>query len=223
MHRVVPLLMAAAAVAPLAAQESHVVLNGTITNGVYISPTGAFQIEVPVLAALGGSVHDTARVVTFQDSFGLQITVGAFPQDATLKWEYSTRGTKDYLVYFFSTYVLPDLKHFCAGTRIESARFAPDFVDGTLFTYILMPGGSVVQQEPVFGPAGPPPVAKRGNALFVHNGFTFVISTELSERVTEGAHYNKTTEQEDQILRARLVDVVKKMSFVRAAPPKSGP
>ena len=64
---------------------------------------------------------------------------------------------------------------------------------------------------------------QRGNVLFVRNGYTFVISTELSERVTEGSHYNKTTEQEDQILRARLVDVVKKMSFVRAAPPKSGP
>lgn len=215
--------MLAAAATPLGAQPSHAALNGSITNGVYVSPTGAFQIEVPVLSALGGSVHDTPSVVTFQDSFGLQITVGAFPQDATLKWEFSTRGTKDYLVYFFSTYVLPDFKQFCPGTRIESARFAPEFVDGTLFTYILMPGGSVVQQEPVFGAAATPPVAKRGNALFVHNGFTFVISTELSERVTEGSHYSKTEEEEDQILRARLVEVVKKMSYIKPAPPKAGP
>jgi len=223
MLRVVPLLMFAAAAAPLGAQPSHVALTGTINNGVYVSPTGAFQIEIPVLPALGGSVHDTASVVTFQDSFGLQITVGAFPQDATLKWEFSTRGTKDYLVYFFSTYVLPDFKQFCVGTSIESARFAPDFVDGTLFTYILMPGGSVVQPERVFGDVGAPPVAKRGNALFVHNGFTFVISTELSERVTEGSRYSKTTEQEDQLLRARLVDVVKRMSFIKPALPKPAP
>ena len=62
-------------------------LAGTIDAGVYTSPTNAFKIAVPVLPALGGKVHDTDHVVIFQDDFGTQITIGAFKQDATQRWE----------------------------------------------------------------------------------------------------------------------------------------
>ena len=65
-----------------------------------------------------------------------------------------------------------------------------------------------------------PPVAKRGNLLFVKNGFTYVISSELSERVTEGTSYKKTPAEEDQILRTRLIGIVKKMQFPTPPPPK---
>ncbi|HEY1792588.1 MAG TPA: hypothetical protein VGG34_06695 [Opitutaceae bacterium] len=197
-------------------QDAGTALAGTLDGGVYTSPTGAFKMQVPVLAALGGVVHDTDNVVTFRDGYGLQISVGAFAHDATQKWELSTRGTKDYLIYFFGTYVLPDFRRFCPATRIESAGYAPDLMDGCLFTYILMPGGTMFESPPVFGQGFPaiPPVAKRGNMVFVRNGFTFVISSELSERVTEGSHYSMTTAQENALLRSRLVDVAKKMVFL---------
>jgi len=68
-------------------------LAGTVAGGVYSSPTGAFKIEVPVLAELGGVIRDTNNVVTFHDGFGLQISIGAFVHDATLRWQLSTRGT----------------------------------------------------------------------------------------------------------------------------------
>jgi hypothetical protein len=185
------------------------------------SPTGAFRMEVPVLPALGGVVHDTDNVVTFRDGYGLQISVGAFVHDATQRWELSTRGIKDYLVYFFGSYVLPDFRKFCPATSIESAGFSADFEDGALFAFILLPGGSMFDNKPVFGEApATPAVAKRGNVVFVKNGFTFVISSELSERVTEGSQYKNTTAEEDQILRNRLVDVVKKMQFSKPIPPK---
>jgi hypothetical protein len=213
MRRAIPILVLLAAALPAPAQERPTVLAGTLDSGIYSSPTGAFKMEVPVLAALGGVTRDTGNVVTFHDSYGLQISVGAFAQDATLKWELSTRGNKDYLIYFFGTYVLPDFKRFCSGTRIESAGYSVDLLDGTLFTYILLPGGSMFEDRPVFGQSAEPPVAKRGNMVFVRNGFTFVISTELSERVTEGSRYSKTPAQEDQILRDRLVGIVKKMEF----------
>jgi hypothetical protein len=219
MLRALPLILLAAA-APAAAQQASSAIAGSVDGGVYTSPTGAFKIEIPVLPALGGEVHDTSTVVTFRDSFGLQISVGAFTHDATQRWELSTRGIKDYLIYFFGNYVLPDFRRFCPGTSIESAGFSVDLLDGALFTYILMPGGSMFATKPVFGDPADPPVAKRGNLLFVKNGYTFVISTELSERVTEGSRYGKTEAEEDKILRARLVDVVKKMEFTKAAPAK---
>jgi hypothetical protein len=59
------------------------------------------------------------------------------------------------------------------------------------------------------------PVAKRGNLLFVRNGHIFVISTELAERVIEGRSFSKTTAEEDEILRNRLIDVVNKIAFAK--------
>jgi hypothetical protein len=218
MLRVITLIVLTAVIPAFAQQEGGALL-GSIDGDIYTSPTGAFKMTVPVLPALGGVVHDTANVVTFHDNFGLQISVGAFAQDATLRWELSTRGTKDYLIYFLGTYVLPDFKRFCPGTHIESAGYSADFLDGTLFAYILLPGGSMFDDRPVFGEAGPPAVAKRGNAIFVRNGFTFVISSELSERITEGSHYSKTTKEEDQDLRNRLVEAVRKMQFIKPAKP----
>jgi hypothetical protein len=221
MLRVIPFILLAALTASVEAQESTPRLSGTVDGNMYTSPTGSFRMEIPVLPALGGVVRDTENVVTFRDGYGLQISVGAFVHDATQRWELSTRGIKDYLVYFFGSYVLPDFRKFCSGTRIESAGFSADFEDGALFAFILLPGGSMFENKPVFGtePATPP-VAKRGNVVFVKNGFTFVISSELSERITEGSKYRNTTAEEDQILRNRLVDVVKKMQFAKPAPPK---
>jgi hypothetical protein len=222
MLRFLPLILLAAAL-PAAAEEDSAAILGSVDAGVYTSPTGAFKVVIPVLPALGGVVHDTSNVVTFRDSFGLQISVAAFPHDATQRWEFSTRGTKDYLIYFFGAYVLPDFKRFSPGTRIESAGYSVDLLDGALFTYILLPGGSMFATKPLFTDETEPPVAKRGNLVFVKNGFTFVISTELSERVTEGSKYHKTEAEENLILRTRLVDVVKKMEFTKPATAKDAP
>ena len=222
MFRVTPLFCAAvAAVATAQAQDQRPRgLVGSVNGGVYTSPTGAFSIEVPVLSSLGGAVSDTPKVVIFQDNFGLQVSIGAFVQDATQKWELSTRGTKDYLIYFLSTYVLSDFRRYCPKTSVESAVFSPELMEGTVFAYLLMPGGSMFEVQDVFGNRGAPPVAKRGNMIFVKNGFTFVISTELSERVTEGSSYNKTPQEENKILHARLLCIIRKMQFPAPAVPK---
>jgi hypothetical protein len=206
--------------AAAAARAEQAGLAGTVDSGVYASPTGAFRIGIPVVAGLGGVVRDTDNVVTFHDDYGTQISVGAFSHDATQRWELSTRGIKDYLVYFFSNYVLPDFKRFCPGTHVESAGFSADLLDGALFTYLLLPGGSMFQGQPSFVQPAEPPVAKRGNLIFVRNGYTFVVSTELSERVTEGSAYKKTAEEENAVLRSRLVDIVKKIEFSKPAAPK---
>jgi hypothetical protein len=221
MLRVIPLILLAVATASAESQDVGPKLNGTVDGSIYTSPTGAFRMEVPVLPTLGGVVRDTDSVVTFRDSYGLQISVGAFVHDATQRWELSTRGIKDYLVYFFGSYVLPDFRKFCPETSIESAGFSADFEDGALFAFILLPGGSMFENKPLFGAApAAPAVAKRGNVVFVKNGYTFVISSELSERITEGSQYKNTPAEEDQILRNRLVDVVKKMQFAKPVPPK---
>ncbi len=74
-------------------------LLGRVDGRTYISPTGAFKVSIPVLPELGGNITDTENVVTFQDDFNTHISIAAFPQDATQRWEMSTRGLKDYLVY----------------------------------------------------------------------------------------------------------------------------
>jgi hypothetical protein len=221
MLRILTIIVAVAATAQAQTGEVPDELNGTVENGVYTSPTGTFKVEIPVLPELGGATHDTKNVVTFRDSFGLQISIGAFVNDATLRWQLSTRGTKDYLIYFFTNFVLPDFRQFSPGTQIESAGFSTDLMEGSLFTYILLPGGTVFGEQLAFAPQGDPPVAKRGNMLFVRNGVTYVISTELSERVTEGSRYKKTTQEENLILRKRLQNIASNMTLIAPAGPAS--
>jgi len=220
MHRALTVALIAALAAPVRSQEPSPALAGSFDAGVYTSPTNAFKIPVPVLPALGGKVHDNDHVVVFRDDYGTHITIGAFKQDATQRWELETRDTKEYLIYYFGTFVMADFKRSCPDARIESAGFAANLLDGALFCYILLPGGSMFADQLAFQPNGKPPVAKRGNVVFVKNGFVIFVSTELAEKVTEGAHYNKKPEDEDAILRKRLVEIVAKMQFPAPAPAK---
>jgi hypothetical protein len=203
----------AAAVAP--AQG----LQGKIEGKSYVSPTGMFKVVIPVLPELGGDITDTPNVVTFQDDFNVHVSIAAFPQDATQRWELSTRGLKDYLIYFFSNFVLSDFKQTFEGVQIESAKFVPALLDGSLLTYLLIPGGTMFGDRVPMLNSDRIPVAKRGNLLFVRNGHIFVVSMELAERVIEGRSYNKTTAEEDEILRNRLTDVVNKISFAKPPAP----
>jgi len=221
------LFLALAAASLIRAEEPARSLNGQIEGRTYISPTGTFKVTIPVLTELGGTVADTANVVTFQDDFNTHVSIAAFPQDATQRWELSTRGLKDYLVYFFSNFVLADFKQAFDGVQIESAKYVPGMLDGSLITSVLLPGGSMFADKvPKFSDDGKPPVAKRGNLLFMKNGHIFVISIELAERVIEGRAYKKTTAEEDNVLRQRLADVVDKIQFARpaaAAPSPAAP
>jgi hypothetical protein len=204
------------AASTLRAQDQDGPLVGKIEGRSYVSPTGTFRILIPVLPELGGDITDTPNVVTFQDDFNVHVSIAAFPQDATQRWELSTRGLKDYLIYFFSNFVLADFKQTFEGVSIESAKYIPGMLDGALLTYILVPGGTMfADRVPYIGFSNRLPVAKRGNLLFVRNGHIFVLSVELGERVTEGSLFNKTTEQEDEILRNRLNDIVDKITFAK--------
>jgi hypothetical protein len=95
-------------------------------------------------------------------------------------------------------------------------------LDGSLIAFTLLPGGSMFAGKiPVIAEDEKPPVAKRGNLLFVKNGFIFVISTELVERTLERRTYSKTTAEEDELLRQRLNEIVAKIQF--AKPPTPAP
>jgi hypothetical protein len=208
------IVVACAAVLPASAQDAQPQLAGRIEGRSYLSPTGVFKVTIPVLAELGGEVTDTPNVVTFQDDYSLHVSIAAFPHDATQRWELATRGTKDYLVYFFSNFVLSDFRQAFPSAKIESAKFLPTTLEGALLTYMLVPGGTMfANRVPTVGLTERVPIAKRGNLLFVRNGHTFIISTELAERVIEGSSFKKTTDEEDELLRTRLLEMVGRITF----------
>jgi hypothetical protein len=195
-------------------------LQGRVDGKSYVSPTGLFRVQIPVLPELGGDITDTPNVVTFQDDFNVHVSIAAFQQDATQRWENSTRGTKDYLIYFFSNFVLADFKQTFEGVQIESAKFVPGTLDGSLLTYLLVPGGTMFPERAPQVGAEKLPVAKRGNLLFVRSGHVFVISIELAEKVIEGKAFSKSTAEEDEILRKRLLEMVDKITFSAPSPAK---
>jgi len=192
---------------------------GKIEGDYYTSPTGIYKISIPILPQLGGSISDTPNVATFEDDFSTHISIGAFPLSRKLKWEYDTRGAKDFLVYFFTTLVMPDfVARFPGATMEDNAAFLPKYQDGSLLIFTLLPGGSFFAQRVTLGMAREPLVAKRGNLCFVKYNCVFVISTELSERVLERSTFHKTIEEENTILRQRLLDIVGKMQFTQPPP-----
>ncbi len=194
-------------------------IQGRIEGTSYVSPTGLFRVTIPVLPALGGEITDTPNVVTFQDDFNVHVSIAAFQQDATQRWENSTRGVKDYLIYFFSNFVLADFRQTFSGVQIESAKFVPGTLEGALLAYLLVPGGTMFPERVPQVGGEAVAVAKRGNLLFVRNEHVFVISIELAERVIEGKAFNKTTAEEDEILRRRLLEIVDKITFSRPPTP----
>jgi len=215
MTRLLPALLLALAPCLLSAQG----IEGRIEGRTYVSPTGLFKVTIPVLPELGGDLTDTPNVVTFQDDFNVHVSIAAFPQDATQRWENSTRGAKDYLVYFFSNFVLSDFRQNFEGVQIESAKFVPGVLDGSLLTYLLVPGGTMFPDRLPAVSSEVLPVAKRGNLLFVRNEHVFVISIELAEKVIEGKSYGKSVAEQDEILRKRLLEMVDKITFLKPATP----
>ena len=216
-----PLLLVAGLVAPAVVwAQAGPPLLGKLEGETYTSATGEFSVPLLVLRELGGTVTDTENVVTFTDSYGTHISIACFPQDALQRWELDTRGKRDYLLYFFTEFVLADFAKRFPGSNIEGARFVPELMDGAIITYALLPGGS--HFEPTTGLAAPKPenriTAKRGTLLFVRNGHVYVLSTELSERATKREGYNATPEQENTQLTSRLTELVNRLVF---PPPRS--
>jgi len=209
-----PLMLAAQAPGP----DDASMLAGQIAGDTYISATGLFRIVVPVLPELGGAISDTPNVVTFADTFSTYITIAVIPMDATQRWELSTGAKKDYLVKFFSILPLADFRQKFPGAAVESATFLPKLQDGALLVYVLLPGGSMFNQRiALFGASDNLPTAKRGNLLFVRGDNIFILSSEIAERATERSLYTKTTAQEDEILKERLLDVLGAIRFTGAA------
>lgn len=189
-------------------------IRGSVDGNTYTAPGGFYSINIPVLPELGGTISDTDNVVVFQDDYNVHVSIGAFPQDATQRWELSTRGLKDYLTYFFSNFVMPDFTQMFPGTKIESTAFNPDQLGGAMLAFTLLPNGSMFnQQVSRFRDSDKPLVAKRGNLVFIRHNVVYVISVELAERVIEGDSYHKSTADEDRILRDRLDQLVSSMTF----------
>lgn len=212
------LLLLLGAALTTAAPAPSAPLAGSMEHDVYVSPTGEFRIPAPVLVELGGTITDTENVVTFGDSFNTHISIACFPQDASQKWELETRGRRDYLLYFFTEVVLADFQRRFPGSSIESARFLPELMEGSLITFAILPGGSNFEKNnQVLGLMENQPVmAKRGTLLFVRKRHIYIISTELAERATQRSTYHQTTDQEDTILSTRLTALAGRLIFTSA-------
>jgi hypothetical protein len=220
--RLIPALAACTLLAPAALAQSPA-LAGKMEGDTYISATGEFRLPAPVLHELGGTITDTENVVTFSDSYNTHISIACFPQDASQRWELETRGRRDYLLYFFTDYVLADFAKRFAGSAIESARFLPELQDGGLIAYALLPGGSFFEDKnKVLGATpGDSVVAKRGTLLFVRRGYVYVLSTELAERATERSTYKLTVEKENALLAERLTNLAGRLVFPAPKPRSS--
>ena len=214
------LLVLAVVLAGLAppAQAQAASLGQRTSDGRYRPQSGVYTVSIPVLPELGGQIEETEYVVTFRDAFTLHASIACFPMDATQRWENETRGRRDYLVWFFTTFVQGDFQQRFPGATVESAKFMAGVQDGALLTFMLLPGGTMFGERIGLATGEPPPVAKRGNLLFVRGGHIYVLSIELAEKVLERSIFNKTVAEEDAMLEARLADLLAKIEFAPTQP-----
>ncbi len=214
------LLIAAGSLLTAGAPAQDRPLAGKVAGDSYVSATGEFSLPLPVLRELGGTITDTENVVTFTDRYNTLISVACFPQDALQRWELDTRGRREYLLYFFTDFVLADFARRFPGSAIESARYVPELLDGALITYAVLPGGSHFELPPSqLGTTPPPPVtAKRGTLLFVRNRHVYALSTELAERATQRSTYESTPEKENAQLTTRLTELANRLVFTAPRP-----
>jgi len=194
---------------------------GQVAGDYYVSPTGAFRINIPVLAELGGTITDSTNVVTFDDDFSTHCSVGAFPLSAEMQTELESRGTQGFLIYFFTNLVMPDFVARYPGATMEDVgSFLPEFQGGAMLIFTRLPGGSLFGRPTELWTPSEPVVAKRGNLCFLKNHHIFVVSIELAERSLERLTYSLTVTQENDLLRRRLLAIVARMEFAPA--PEAG-
>jgi hypothetical protein len=193
-------------------------LRGRIVEDRYYSATNAFDIVIPVMVGEDTLILDTEEIVVFRDGVRTMLTIAAIHLDPLAKWELDTTSRREYLIRFFRENVLANYTETFPGSTVESARLIGDLEKGALMVNTLHPNGSAFETDPIVrnDPATPPPVAKRGNLLFCHGDFIYVISTELADRVTEMSTYSTDTETEDRILRDRLLAVHEQLHFTEA-------
>ncbi len=197
-----------------ATEEEVPPLAGKIEGDAYLAPTGTYKITIPVLPELGGDLEDTPNAVHFHDTVNTHASIACFPLDASQSWLLETKGKKEYLVEFFTRYVQTDFAQRYPGSKVESARYLPSLNEGSVLAYNLLPGGTMFPQRITLLEGDPIPVAKRGNLLFIKNNHLYILSIELAEKVIERSTYNKTTAEEDDILRKRLIGLLDKMTFL---------
>lgn len=194
-------------------------LYGQEKNGFYTAPEKRFRVAIPVLPELGGQVHDTPNVVTFDDDVSVHASIACFPLDLSQRWELETRGRRDYLAYFYASFVFSEFERRYPGAANEPSLYTAELKDGALFVFTLLPGGSsfAARSQVVPAPADAPLVAKRGTLLFVERDCIFILSLELAERITQRSTFEKTAAQENELLRERLLELVQRMQI--PAPP----
>ncbi|MBA4137642.1 MAG: hypothetical protein C0518_10030 [Opitutus sp.] len=217
-----PVLLAGCTLAAaMSAQELPTAgLYGEVRNGNYTANAGRFRLPVPVLPELGGKVFDTENVVTFTDDVSTHVSVAAFPLDMSNKWELETRGRKDFLTYFYTEHVFANFTQRFAGVANERSLFTPELRGGALLVFTLLPGGSAFQGKGnVVDTSAAPPVAKRGTLLFVEREMIFILSSELAERVTQRSAFQKTADEENEILRGRLIELAQRLQIPAPRPP----
>ncbi len=208
----------AAAVLPVANAQQTGFLYGLLENNRYRAPNGEYTLSLPLRIELGGEVVDTPEVVTLQDHVSLHASVACFGLNLGLKRQDETLGRRDFLVSFFREHVHPQFSQRFEGARIESARFTPELLNGALFVYNLLPGGSMFGERVATLPDGSSPIAKRGNLLFLHNNHIYVLSIELAEKVLDPAGFVMDEEEQNEVLHQRLIELVGRMTFRNPIP-----
>lgn len=186
-----------------------------VPANIYYSPSGLFSMPIPVLPELGGNISDSKNYVIFSDPISTHITVGVIEMDASARFERSTMTTAEFLRGTFEKMVLPQFLTTSPATRTDTVLLLPKIEAGTLYVGSIHPGTSqFIGRTSLLGDNyDKAPTARRGTLLFAKGDYFVIISSELAEKATERSAFKLTPEQENELIRERLLAILHRIRF----------
>ena len=150
-----------------------------VKDGTYYSPTGKFQVPVPVSSSMGGKTNEGAGSVSFTDDLCSLYRIDYRVLNEDEKQLLNKMGREEYLASFIENdYLDTFLRKKLPGIKIDFKEYLGAADNGTLYAQIDAPKGSICTVSRNGGPHMRED-AKRGTLVVLTDDRIYVVTTGL--------------------------------------------
>jgi hypothetical protein len=179
-------------------------------GNIYKSPSGNFEVFIPVESEEGGRIHTTDGLVTFSDDVGSLFRIDYYLIPEEQIQERNDLGTEKYLQsVLVDKYIPKVIVANLAKAKIEYTEFLEDTMDGAYFVLIDMPQGASLSKQENNGTASKLD-AYRGSIAFVCSDFLYIVS---SQRCFANGESPNLMEDEAESLKQKVLAFVDTIEF----------
>lgn len=169
---------------------------------VYESPSGNFNVSIPVDAKQGGRVQSQEGVVGFTDDYGTLLRIDYYPLTSEEEEEIDSMGQEKYLgLILTERYVPQAISANVPDAKVEAHEYLEDIINGAYFVIVDLPKGSTISKQENNGNATRMD-AYRGLLSFLNGEYLYIVSSQRSffEDESRGSLKEETEKIKQKIL-----------------------